>query len=61
MITNPTPIRELRIGLAGVNVLPFRADRDRTHNVKERRPLDQSVEESSPECERVQSSTRVAI
>src|SRR5665213_3969037 len=38
MITNPTPIRELRIGLAGVNVLPFRADRDRTLNVKERAP-----------------------
>jgi hypothetical protein len=61
MITNPTPIREFRIWLTGVNVLPFRADRDRTLNVKERRPLDQSVEESSSACERVQSSTRVAI
>ena len=54
MITNFTLMCELLIGPTGVKVLPIRADRDRTLNVEKRRPLGQSVEKSSPECELVQ-------
>jgi hypothetical protein len=61
MITNLTLMCELLIGPTGVKVLPIKADRDCTLNVEELHPLGQSVEKSSRECERVQSSTRVAL